>query len=117
MAVQKDLRPAKVSETPRLRGAKLALTVGAGLRLAPLPSQRFAPGSKSTESRAEGSVIPPDKRRELEQYRWLRDHAEEAAKTFRPGDTRRDRPDLLRSGAEKMIHLIETGAIPGRRKR
>jgi len=59
-------------------------------------------------------MIGPDKNRELKHYRWLRDHAEEAAKTFRPGDVRRDHPELLRSGAQKMIELIEKGNIPSR---
>lgn len=59
-------------------------------------------------------MIPPDKRRELENYQWLRDHAEEAAKSFRQGDPRRD-PEVLRSGAQKWIDLIQDGKIPGRK--
>jgi len=56
----------------------------------------------------------PDPKRELEHYRWLRDHAEEAAACLRPNDIRT--PEMLRHGAQQMIDLIEKGQVPGRRK-
>ena len=59
-------------------------------------------------------VMTPDKKRQLEHFRWLRDHAEEAAGSLRPGDIRT--PEKLRHGAQQMIDLIEKGQIPGRRK-
>lgn len=60
-------------------------------------------------------MISPDRKRELEQLRWVRDHPEEAAGKYGPNDIRRQHPELLRSGAQKMIDLIEKGKIPGRR--
>jgi hypothetical protein len=47
----------------------------------------------------------PDRDRELEQYLWLRDNAEEAAASLRPSDIRT--AATLRSGAQKNIDLIE----------
>lgn len=47
----------------------------------------------------------PYKKHELEQYRWLRDHADEAAASLLPGDIRT--AETFRTGAQKMIDLIE----------
>jgi len=60
------------------------------------------------------AMITPDKKCELEHFKWLRDHAEEAAASLRPGDIRT--PEKLRHGAQQMIDLIEKGQIPRRRK-
>jgi hypothetical protein len=59
-------------------------------------------------------MMPPDRKRELEKFRWVRDHAGEAAGNLRPGDIRT--PAKLRHGAQQMIDLIEKGQIPGRRR-
>ena len=60
------------------------------------------------------AMMTPGKKRELEHFRWVRDHAEEAAASLLPGDIRM--PEKLRHGAQQMIDLIEKGQIPGRRK-
>ena len=60
-------------------------------------------------------MMIPDPKRELEHYRWLRDHAQEAAASLRPGDIRT--AEELRRGAQQMIDLIEKGQIPGRQKK
>jgi hypothetical protein len=59
-------------------------------------------------------MLNPDPKRELEHYRWVRDHADEAAVRLRAGDIRT--AEMLRHGAQQMIDLIEKGKIPGRRK-
>jgi hypothetical protein len=59
-------------------------------------------------------MMNPDPKRELENYRWLRDHADEAAARLRPGDIRT--AAMLRHGARQMIDLIEKGKIPGQRR-
>jgi hypothetical protein len=56
----------------------------------------------------------PNKKRELDQYRWLRDHADEAAASLLPGDIRT--PAILRRGAQKMIDLIEGRLLLPRRR-
>ena len=60
------------------------------------------------------AMMTPGKKRELEHFRSVRDHAEEAAASLLPGDIRM--PEKLRHGAQQMIDLIEKGQITGRRK-
>jgi hypothetical protein len=43
----------------------------------------------------------------------VRDHAEEAASSLRPGEIRT--AEMQRHGAQQMIYLVEKGQIPGRR--
>ena len=56
--------------------------------------------------------ISPDRQRELERARWLRDHADQVAAGLPPGDIRT--AARLRHGAEQLIDLLE-GRFPPRR--
>jgi hypothetical protein len=50
-------------------------------------------------------TVPPDHEEQLARFRWLRDHAEEAAAELPPGDIRT--AERLRHGAEQMIDPLE----------
>ena len=55
------------------------------------------------------NTVPPDREQLLARFRWLRDHAEEAAAGLRPGDVRT--AQSLRRGAQQNIDLLE-GRFP-----
>src|SRR5712692_4068476 len=102
--------PAARGEPNSLRSAE----VGRGWRRCPRRDLRQALKFHGVVGKEGIVVMTPDKKRQLEHFRWLRDHAEEAAGSLRPGDIRT--PEKLRHGAQQMIDLIEKGQIPRRRK-
>src|ERR1700694_2553439 len=87
----------KLVDDPRLAGAKLPpirrwVAVGA-VALVETCARLQIYGV----ARPEGNMVSPDRKRELEQMRWIRDHPEEAAAKYGPNDIRRQHPELLRS--------------------